>query len=74
MLKPVTSRLIKASRVTGEMTFQPDGSPWSELGIFWKSSGDKQVRRLSLMSTVQRLFNDFPQISGVGVVEIIAAG
>lgn len=56
------------------MAFQADASPWLESGIFWKSPGDKQVRRLILMSTVQRLFNDSPQISDVGVVEIIAAG
>lgn len=35
---------------------------------------DKQDHILSLMSTVQRLFNDFSQISIVGVAEIIALG
>lgn len=35
---------------------------------------DKQYYRLSLMSIVQRLFNDFAQISVVGVAEIIALG
>lgn len=35
---------------------------------------DKQNYRLSLMSIVQRLFNDFSQISVAGVGEIIALG
>lgn len=35
---------------------------------------DKQDYRLSLMSRVQRLFNDFYKISVVGVTEIIALG
>lgn len=35
---------------------------------------DKQHYGLSLMSIVQRLFNDFSQIGVVGVAEIIALG
>lgn len=41
----------------------------SSLGeAIYVSPPDKQYYRLSLMSIVQRLFNDFSQISGVGLL------
>lgn len=78
----VTSRLIKIVIVAGKLTFCPNLSPQvgnfgvqSSLGeAIYVSLSDKQDYRLSLMSIVQRLFNDFSQISVVGVAEIIAMG
>lgn len=79
---PFTSRLIKIVLVAGELTSSPNMSPQVEnfhaqyrLGeAVYDSLSDKQFYRQNLMSTVQGLFNDFSQISAVGVAEIIALG
>lgn len=76
------TRLIKTVTVASKLTFCPN--LYSQVGNFGVQStlgeaiyvcpSDKQDYRLSLMSIDQRLFNDFSQISVVGVAEIIALG
>lgn len=74
--------LIKIAIVAGKLTFCPSMSPQvGNLGVqsslgeaIYVSLSDKQYYRLILMSIVQRLFNDFFQISVAGVAEIIALG
>lgn len=74
--------LIKIVTAVVELTFCPYFSPQvGKLGVqsslgkaIYVCLCDKQYYRQSLMRIVQRLFNDFFQISVVRVAEIIALG